>query len=265
MPKNAADRLELANLCRQYKHDHLSAVGFYKAAFAAEPGLADDWRKAQRLDAARSAVLAAGKVSDRPRLAVPDRAQLRAQALTWLQADLKLLDNQARSGRSADVLLVLDRLLAWRRDPELADIRERTALAALPGTEQAAWRRLWADVAKLLDQMRASMTHTVVTGMLTETQPGQTHEFPVEAGKTYVFELSSSTFDAYLQQRDNQGNVLAENDDADPGSHDARLVVTPVKTSMVRLVATSYRQQGRGPYQLTICAVSGRNGDIFKQ
>jgi hypothetical protein len=34
-------------------------------------------------------------------------------------------------------------------------VREAAALAQLPAAEQAAWRRLWADVAGLLRQIQA--------------------------------------------------------------------------------------------------------------
>jgi tetratricopeptide (TPR) repeat protein len=258
MPTSAVDRLELANLCRQYKYDYLAAVRLYQATFTTEPGLAEDSRKAPRFDAARSAVLAAGKESDRRRLTAQERVRLRAQALSWLQADLTLLEKRSRSGRAADVLVALERLPAWKHDPDLACIREPAPLAALPDSEQAAWRTLWAGADKLLDQVRAGISQTVITGTLTETQPRQTHEFRGEAGKTYLVDLSSTAFDAYLQHLDGQGKLLAENDDRTSATRDARLIIIPSQAGVVQIVATSFRQQGRGAYQLTIRAIGGK-------
>jgi hypothetical protein len=42
----------------------------------------------------------------------------------------------------------------WQRDGDLAGLRDRTAVAALPEAERRASERLWADVAALLDRAR---------------------------------------------------------------------------------------------------------------
>jgi hypothetical protein len=65
-----------------------------------------------------------------------DAAEWRGRALEWLRADL------AAFGWSSSHLA--DALEDWKRDPDLATIRDR--VGDLPKPERAAWRGLWADV-----------------------------------------------------------------------------------------------------------------------
>jgi hypothetical protein len=46
----------------------------------------------------------------------------------------------------------LEVLRHWQRDADLAGLRDDKALAALPGDERDACRKLWADVAALLQK-----------------------------------------------------------------------------------------------------------------
>jgi hypothetical protein len=41
---------------------------------------------------------------------------------------------------------------SWRTDPELAGLRDPAAVAKLPADEQQACKKLWADVAALLEK-----------------------------------------------------------------------------------------------------------------
>ena len=41
-------------------------------------------------------------------------------------------------------------LLHWQTDPDLAGVRDKSALAKLPEAERPEWAKLWADVAALL-------------------------------------------------------------------------------------------------------------------
>ena len=41
-------------------------------------------------------------------------------------------------------------LRQWRIDPDLAVVREETALAKLPPDERAAWQKLWTEVDAVL-------------------------------------------------------------------------------------------------------------------
>jgi tetratricopeptide (TPR) repeat protein len=152
-PADTAERLDLAKLCQQYKKRYAAAVGFFTDAFAAEPNLAADLKSGHRYNAACAAALAgAGKGEDAAKLDDTERARLRQQALTWLRADLtawgKLLEQQPDKARAA----VLKTMQHWQQDADFASVRG-DALAKLPETERKEWRKLWDDVAALLEKV----------------------------------------------------------------------------------------------------------------
>jgi serine protease Do len=92
---------------------------------------------------------------------------------------------------------------------------------------------------------------------LTAKEPAQTHERTLAAGTTYLIDLHSTAFDAYLKLLDANGKVLAEHDDIAPDNQDARLIFTPKEDGTFRIVATSFQQRGTGAYTLTIRAIAG--------
>jgi hypothetical protein len=143
----------LADLCRRYKRLYAASARFYAEAFADQPRLAEDSQKGHRYDAACAAALAAaGRGQDAGPLDDRGRARLRRQALDWLRADLALHSKQLKSwwpGASGHARQVLTH---WQKDPDLAGLREKDALAKLPEAEREACLRLWADVAALLDR-----------------------------------------------------------------------------------------------------------------
>jgi hypothetical protein len=71
------------------------------------------------------------------------------------------------------------------------------------------------------------------------------------AGQTYVIDLQSKQFDAYLRLEDGRHQLLGADDDG-AGDHDARLVFTAPKDGTYRVIATSFQQQGMGTYTLVI-------------
>jgi hypothetical protein len=46
----------------------------------------------------------------------------------------------------------VQKLSDWQQDSDLAGIRDKAALAKLPANERAAFTKLWADVAALLEK-----------------------------------------------------------------------------------------------------------------
>jgi tetratricopeptide (TPR) repeat protein len=155
-PADAAEGLALAHLCLHYKQRYGAAARFYAAAFAARPALADDPRAGHRYNAACAAALAAaGQGQDTAGLSDEGRSGLRRQALTWLRADLRAWDRLA-GGTAPQASAAAARALAhWRRDADLAGLRDEAVLAKLPEAERQAWRKLWADVAALLQRAQA--------------------------------------------------------------------------------------------------------------
>ena len=102
-----------------------------------------------------AALAAAGQGEDAGRL--PDRGvlTLRRQALRWLRADLAAYTQLA--GRDDPKLkqAIRQRLGHWRKDADLAPVRDAEALNKLPGYERDVWRQLWADVDALRKKVGA--------------------------------------------------------------------------------------------------------------
>jgi serine/threonine protein kinase/Flp pilus assembly protein TadD len=63
----------------------------------------------------------------------------------------------AREGGAAHPALILGELRHWRADPDLACVREEAELKKLPETEQADWRKLWADHAALVKRVEGRL------------------------------------------------------------------------------------------------------------
>jgi hypothetical protein len=154
-PADAAEGLALAHLCLQHKQLYAASARFYSWAFADQPRLAQDLRAGHRYNAACAAPLAAsGQGKDADKLDDRERARLRKQALTWLRADLaawgKDLDKDTPQAR----LVVRQNMQHWQKDPDLAAVRSKEALAKLPEAERKQWQQLWSDVATLLQRAR---------------------------------------------------------------------------------------------------------------
>jgi hypothetical protein len=75
------------------------------------------------------------------------------------------------------------------------------------------------------------------------------HKLKLQAGVTYVIDLTSKDFDAYLRLEDTDGQPLAEDDDGGGGTN-ARLFFIPRTTGEYTIVATAYRPK-LGKYHLT--------------
>jgi tetratricopeptide (TPR) repeat protein len=150
-PETNAERLAFATLCRQpFVGRYVLAVRLYTAAFRTDPGLRDDARTALRYVAAVAAAQAGcGQGRDAGGLDSREKAQLRQQALAWLQAEIrdwaKLLQRNSPSDRAA----VRQALRVWQRDIRLQGVREAGALIQLPEGEREAWQKLWQDVEKI--------------------------------------------------------------------------------------------------------------------
>jgi hypothetical protein len=155
-PADAAERLALAQLCQQYQQRYAASAYFYAEAFADQSKWAADLRAGHRYNAACAAALAAsGQGKDAGKLDDKQRVSLRKQALDWLGADLvawtKVLDKAPPQARP----LVQRTLQHWQKDPDLAGLRDKAALAKLPEAERKAWDQLWTEVAALLKRTEA--------------------------------------------------------------------------------------------------------------
>jgi hypothetical protein len=139
----------MASLAQQpYKRLNLAAARLYRDAFARQPALSDR----HRYDAACAAALAgSGQGKDAGGLNERQRALWRERAADWLTLELARYSEQAKkaAGRAG----VRQQLTHWRKDADLAGVRDESALARLPREEREQWRKLWTDVAALLKKV----------------------------------------------------------------------------------------------------------------
>jgi hypothetical protein len=73
-----------------------------------------------------------------------------------MRADLAAWSKVLDGGKEADRLRLLRSVYPWRREPNLAAIRDADALRALPPEQQAQCRALWRDVNALLMRAEAA-------------------------------------------------------------------------------------------------------------
>src|SRR5262249_11194013 len=154
---DVAERLALAGLCGHHKHLYAAAARLYTGAFTVDPTAAEDLRAGHRYNAACFAALAGcGKGNDAAQLDDAERARWRQQALAWLRADLTLHSKQLEGAKSLKVRMEVQRTLRhWQRDPDLAGLRDESALSQVPEVEPEAWRHFWGEVQRLLDRAEA--------------------------------------------------------------------------------------------------------------
>jgi hypothetical protein len=98
-----------------------AALRLYERAFALDPALAGDMVLRHRYNAACVASIRASDPAE------PRRAEVALQSIRWLEADLAALRAEAGAGRIEEAS---DALRAARGDPDLAALRDESALAA---------------------------------------------------------------------------------------------------------------------------------------
>lgn len=75
--------------------------------------------------------------------------------------------------------------------------------------------------------------------------------YHMTAGQLYLINLESRVFDAFLRLEDNQGKILAEDDDG-AGNLNARITYRPERTDTYKIIATSLGGNQLGPYTLRV-------------
>jgi serine/threonine-protein kinase len=147
-PQDNVERLALLGVCR-FKNLNRASARLYADAFAADPKLAEDPDVRHRYNAARAALAGCGGAADGGALSEAERARWREQARAWLRADLaawgKRLDSDPAANR-----LVQKTLTHWRADPDLAGLREPSALQQLSADERKECLALWEEVTAVL-------------------------------------------------------------------------------------------------------------------
>jgi serine/threonine-protein kinase len=150
-PANAGEAVSFAQMCQQpYKKRYAASARLYADAFGTDPKLAADLKQQHRFNAACSAALAAAGQGEDAR-SLPDRvmAMFRRWALGWLRDDLAAYTKLAEKNDPKVNQSIQQTLAHWRRDPDLASVRDPLALDRLSDNERAAWQALWRDVDEL--------------------------------------------------------------------------------------------------------------------
>jgi hypothetical protein len=132
-----------------------AAARLYADAFVADAHLAEDLRPGPCHEAARAAALTGCRLgADGAKLEEAERTRWRWQARNWLRADLaawaETLDNNSTVTRA----LVRETVAHWQVDPDLAGLRESSAMAHLPADERTVCLALWQAVGNLLRRAR---------------------------------------------------------------------------------------------------------------
>jgi hypothetical protein len=113
--------------------------------------MAEDWKAGHRYDAACAAALAAADDDDDSgTLSKEEGLRWRKQALDWLRANLATAAEVLDDGEPSDRVLIRKQLQHWQSDPDLASLRDPTAIAKLSADEQRWCKELWAGVEALL-------------------------------------------------------------------------------------------------------------------
>jgi eukaryotic-like serine/threonine-protein kinase len=149
-PKDAGERVALAQFCQLHKKRFVASVRWYSEAFAKQPKLADDLKTHNRYNAACAASLAGcGQGKDADKLDPKESARLRQQALDWLRADLKAYRQVMEKDADKAGPEITQRMQHWLTDEDFAGVRGAEALAKLPEAERKEWQKLWQEVEAL--------------------------------------------------------------------------------------------------------------------
>ncbi|MBI1324761.1 protein kinase [bacterium] len=99
------------------------------------------------------ALAAAGQGKNETPVNDATKSKLRRKALDWLQAELAASSRQLEAGPAQDLPAIAVSLQFWKKDSDLAVIRETDSLARLPADEQKLWHKFWAQVDSLLNRL----------------------------------------------------------------------------------------------------------------
>ncbi len=160
-PKDARERLALAQLCQLHKKLFVASARWYREAFAAAPRLADDLNAGHRYNAACAAALAGcGQGRDADKLDAKERARLRQQALDLLRADLEAYRQVLEKSAGKAGPAIAQRMQHWLQDGDFARVRGEKTPAKLPEPERKEWQKLWQEV-EALRQRAAQASKTI--------------------------------------------------------------------------------------------------------
>jgi serine/threonine protein kinase/Flp pilus assembly protein TadD len=178
-PDDPTDTLLLAKLAMQRKW-YATTSRIYEHLFRIDKPHSNAVN-GERYNAACAAVLAGcGSGEDPHSLSDADRLRLRRTGLKWLTDELAGLN--AVAGQSRGPAAALGLIQHWRADGDLAGIRDEGEFKKLPATEQADWRKLWADVAALQAKLEG-LTRGSLAGSTADMPPREIGPWPRRIGR----------------------------------------------------------------------------------
>ncbi len=132
-----------------------------------------------------------------------------------------------------------------------AGLRQR--VAQIPPQSKGRLTDVEGQLTELLEATRRK-DETTLHANLTDAIHAAIRDVTLHAGKPVVIALSSKQFDTQLELQDAKGRTLAANDDIDYAGKNlnSRILFVPRADGVYRVVATSFRRQGRGAYDLVI-------------
>jgi tetratricopeptide (TPR) repeat protein len=146
-PKDAGERLALAQFCQEHKKLFAASARWYGEAFAEQAALAADPSMGHGYNAACAAALAGcGQGKDADQTEDKERMPLRRQALDWLRADLDAWRRQLEKEPDKARRVVRQHMEHWQHDEDFAGVRGPEALTKLPEAERQEWQTLWREV-----------------------------------------------------------------------------------------------------------------------
>jgi hypothetical protein len=149
-------------------------------------------------------------------------------------------------------LASVQKFSSLQTDLDLTAMRKESELAKLSKEEQSDWKSLWTEFNDVMLKLQSEFPVSESKGNLTAAQPEQVHDVKMRAGRVYLIDMASASFDTYLRLEDSKSNVLAFNDDISAKDLNSRIIFTARTDGNYRVVATSYQNAGRGPYTLRI-------------
>src|SRR6185369_16848990 len=139
---------EFGLLCAS-ERKYARAVALFEEAFAAEPGLGDEFVAGYRMSAAYSAAMLGRDEGEGAALDDAQRAGWRARARAWLNADLELWWRTVAS-QPASRSEIRRRVVLLREDPRLDGLREPDQLARMSEDERRECVTVWRSADALL-------------------------------------------------------------------------------------------------------------------
>ena len=192
---------------------------------------------------------ATGEIPEPKKPDAAERTKLRLRALPLFRSALPHGEATKRHGRFEEKLADWNLLTSWRKDAELVSVCEPGRLGVLPVSEQAEWRKLWADVDRVLRIGPTLVHETVNRGTLTHSARERTLDLKLLAGQTCVVNLQSGTFGPEIQLMDARGNLIAVSIQLSSDANVSQLIHTSKENSTVQIIATSIQLK---PYVITI-------------